>query len=138
MELYFRWASEARVIIIQIKRGHQTSHLCLIDHQRKISHQRPPNASHGAPVVVLVVLLAVPLPVPLPALRTAVQAAAPVEAAIAHAAQIRALSKAFLEHFQRNKSCKNRKKQQDPTISCIQPLPRLVRSRAGKRLLQRK
>ena len=134
MELYFKWVSEAKVIIIQIKRGHQTSHLCLIDHRRKISHQRLPNASHEAPVVFLVVLLAVPLP----ALLTAVQAAAPVEAAIAHEAQIRALSKAFLEHFQRNNSCKNRKKRQHPIISCIQPLPRLVRSRAGKRLLQRK
>ena len=123
-----------RVIIIQIKRGHLTSHLCLIDHLRKIGHQRSPNASHEALAVVLVVLLAVLLP----ALLIAVQAAAPVEAAIVHAAQIRALSRAFLEHFQRNNSCKSRRNQQHLIISCIQPHPRSARSRAGKRLHQRK
>ena len=116
---YFRWVSETRAIITRIKRDLRTNLRCLKYHLRRISHQRRPNASHEAQVVVQAALL------------TAHLITVPVEAE--PRAQIRAPSKT-LERFQRNNRSRNH------IISCIQPLPlpRLTRYRTRKRPLRRR
>ena len=131
MVLYSRWVSETRAVIIQIRRGHPTNLPCLIDHLKRMSHQRRPNASHKAPVVVLAVHQAVH--------QTVLVAAALVEAVhkAPHGAQTRAQSKA-LEHFQRNNSSKSRNNSWNRTIFYIQHPQRLARSRARKKPLRRR
>ena len=105
MVLYSRWASETRAVIIQIRKGLPTNLPFHIDHLKRMSHQRRPNASHEALVAVLAVHLAVHQTALEAALLTAALVAA-VHKAL-HGAQIRAQSKA-LEHFQRNNSSKSR------------------------------